>query len=76
MTRGPKLDIFSGQPKKNAIWIETVVGMAEAVARMEQLAVEKPGPYFLYSSSSNSVVMQIERHPAPKPNAKSRGNVG
>jgi hypothetical protein len=39
-------DIFSGTAKK-AMWIEAVEGLSNARERMEQIAADKPGQYFI-----------------------------
>lgn len=55
-----KFDIFSGQIDKNAMWIETVEGLSNARERMERIAAEKPGQYFVFSSLTHSVLAQVE----------------
>jgi len=42
-------DIFSGT-QKNAAWIETVEGLSAARERLQQIAREKPGQYFIFSA--------------------------
>jgi hypothetical protein len=34
--------------EKDALWLEAVQGFAPARERMEQIALEKPGKYFLF----------------------------
>jgi hypothetical protein len=72
--REPRFDIFSGQIDKNALWIETVEGLSNARERMEQIAAEKPGQYFIFSSLSHAVLAQVEtftRHS----DSKAKGSV-
>jgi len=52
----PELDIFSGKTERDAIWLESVKGLEVAIARMEQIAAEKPGQYFVFSTASNTVL--------------------
>ena len=53
-------DLFSGKPGKNAVWKEAVAGLSAARERMEQIAAEKPGEYFIYCVSTATVVAEIE----------------
>lgn len=55
------VDIFSGTPK-NAMWIEAVQGLSNARERMQQIAAEKPGQYFLLTPT---FVSEIETFPIP-----------
>jgi hypothetical protein len=56
----PSFDIFSGRPDKNALWIETVEGLSNARARMHDLAAQKPGQYFVFSTGGHAIIAQIE----------------
>jgi hypothetical protein len=56
----PSFDIFAGDRDKNAVWIEAVAGLSNAREQMEQIAKEKPGKYFLFSSVGRSIVGRIE----------------
>lgn len=67
--REPKYDICSGTPDKDAIWLEAVEGLANARARMAEIAAQKPGRYFIFSSAVNSIVAQID---TTKPHSKGR----
>jgi hypothetical protein len=53
-------DIFSGESGKDAVWIEAVEGMSNAQRRMEQIAAQKPGKYFLFSVNNGSVLTCLE----------------
>lgn len=68
----PKFDIFSGTREKDARWIEAVEGLSEANERMQQLAVQKPGMYFIFCTASNTVVASIETFATPHQPSKSR----
>jgi hypothetical protein len=57
-------DIFSGTPKK-AMWIEAVEGLSNARERMQQIAEEKPGQYFLFCPSTHTCVSEIETFAIP-----------
>lgn len=59
----PPFDIFCGSPDKNASWYETVKGLANARARMEQIARVRPGSYFVFSRRDHSILARIETFP-------------
>ena len=61
-----RFDIFSGTPK-NAMWIEAVEGLSNARDRMQQIAREQPGQYFLFCPSTHTVVSEIETFAIPHP---------
>lgn len=52
----PKFDIFSGVPDRDAVWVCTVQGLATAKERMDRLAAEKPGPYFIFFAPTREIV--------------------
>lgn len=56
----PRYDIFSGRKNKDAVWIEVVEGLGSATARLKQLAVERPGPYFAFSIETGTVIASID----------------
>ena len=56
----PDFDIFSGTPENGAVWVEVVAGLSNARERMKQLATLKPGPYFIFSVQSQSVIARIQ----------------
>jgi hypothetical protein len=58
--RVPTLHIFSGFRDKGALWLESVEGLEAANERMKQLAAEKPGPYFIFSTDTYNVVASID----------------
>jgi hypothetical protein len=45
----PLLDIFRRASSKKVVWCEAVEGLANARARMEQIALLTPGDYFVFS---------------------------
>jgi len=59
----PQFDIYCGAPDKNASWYEAVAGLANARARMEQIARIRPGKYFVFSRRDRSILAQIETFP-------------
>jgi hypothetical protein len=61
-----RFDIFSGTPDKDAVWVECVLGLSNARGRMEQIAAQKPGRYFLFSLLSHSVLSKTETFSKPK----------
>ena len=60
MVSEPRFDIFSGAPDKDAMWIEAVSGMAKARERMEEIAREIPGRYFVFSIHSRVLLATID----------------
>lgn len=56
----PQFDIFSGSPPNNAVWLESISDFDQAFARMKQIAAEKPGPYFVFSQSSQMLVASTD----------------
>ena len=53
-------DIFSGSEDNDARWIEVVEGLSNARQRIEELAADSPGRYFVFDSKTYSVVAQID----------------
>jgi hypothetical protein len=53
------LDIFSGVPDANAVWIERVKGIDEARRRIHEIAAENPGEYFVFQPRSHAVLIRI-----------------
>jgi hypothetical protein len=48
----PTFEIFLGPPGEDAIWLESVEGLANAKERMYQLAAEKAGQLFHFLHSN------------------------
>ena len=57
--------IFSGTPR-NAKWEVAAEGLSSARERMEQLAGEKAGQYFLLSIGTCAILAQTETFSQPK----------
>jgi hypothetical protein len=53
-------DIFSGAPEDNGLWVEAIAGLSNAHKRMSQIAAEKPGKYFLFSSTDQSILTRVD----------------
>jgi len=45
---------------EDALWIEALPGLSNAVRRMEELAAAAPGRYFVFRTFSQSVVAVID----------------
>ena len=58
-------DIFSGAPEENGLWVEGIKGLSSAHQRMTQIAAEKPGKYFLFSTDSQSILTRVETRSQP-----------
>ena len=57
----PALEIFRGQSgDTDVVLIEIVEGRCTACDSMLQLAAEKSGPYFLFSSETHLVLLRID----------------
>ena len=65
----PTFDIFKGTTDRDAMWLDAVEGLSSARQRMEQLATDKPGQYFVYAASSRAVLARIDT----RKNLKSAG---
>ncbi len=48
----PRFNTFFGVVDRYAVWVESVPGLSDARARMEALAAEKPGVYFLFPAKA------------------------
>lgn len=60
----PLFDIFQGHYSgKNAIWVSAARGLAAARERMAQIAANKPGPYFVFSSREQLVLAILDTTP-------------
>ena len=67
-------DVFSGNSDRDAMWIESVVGIDQARARMQEIAESEPGRYFIFYARSGRVIVRIETKPQDK-KAKSNSEV-
>jgi len=61
----PIFEIFSGTMDRYAMWIQSVAGLAQARERMEQIAAEKPGKYFVFSTANHTILAEIDTTPKP-----------
>jgi hypothetical protein len=52
----PVFDLFSGTSEKDAVWRESVKGLSNARRRLEQLAANVPGAYFLYNPLTHTIL--------------------
>jgi len=67
-------DIFRGTTDKDAAWIEVVEGLFGARQRMQEIATDSPGQYFVLHPKSRSIVARIDNRkvlPWPPGKAKS-----
>jgi hypothetical protein len=63
----PTYLICSGRfPETDVLWLESVVGFGAARERMQRLAAQKPGPYFIFSTNIHVVLATIDSTPAPR----------
>jgi hypothetical protein len=71
----PTFDIFKGNSEKDAVWVEAVQGLAPARERMELLASETPGQYFVYALRSRAILARVDTRKALKTTGKNKINV-
>jgi len=66
----PTYQIFSGcfSDDRDVLWLESVVGRTAAQERMQTLAAQKPGPYFIFGLESHAVLAIIDTTPARRVN--------
>jgi hypothetical protein len=69
----PIFDIFMGTLDKNPMWLEAVEGLSNARERMERIAAAIPGPYFIFSQATHSILARTET--LKEPERRSKGNV-
>jgi hypothetical protein len=53
-------DIFCGHDQNDAIWIDAVESLGAAADRMNQLARDQPGPYFVFCTNKYKVLASID----------------
>jgi hypothetical protein len=72
----PLFVIFSDLHEGQVAWLEPVEGLANAQRRMQQIAAEKPGAYFVYDAQTASTVAKTntakELRSAPSPTNAAR----
>jgi hypothetical protein len=57
----PLFDLFRGVPRTaDVIWIESVKGLAAARDRIDALAAERPGAYFVFSCADHSYLAIVD----------------
>jgi len=55
----PQYDVFSGRIDRDAMWLESIDGLAASVDRMKEYAKQSPGRYFVFCSKTHTVVASI-----------------
>jgi hypothetical protein len=55
-----KYDIFFGEFGRDAIRLEAVDGLEDAVKRMRLIAAKDPGPYFVFCQTTNRVMFLLD----------------
>lgn len=61
MSEVPAFDIFAGTPgHANVLWICSVNGLTRAKERMDRIAAQKPGEYFIFFTDGHTVVAHVE----------------
>lgn len=61
----PKFDIFTGAPDRDAVWVCAVRGLANAKERMDQIAAQRPGRYFIFYPPERTILAQVETFAKP-----------
>ena len=62
-------DLFAGAPDRDGAWLESAVGLEKATNRLNELAAENPGEYFVFHSRSHTVLVHLinSQDPLPSP---------
>jgi len=68
----PTFYILSGIPDKNPKWLESVSGLTNARKRMEELAAEIPGQYFIFNAWNGCVLVQVDTQAKPVSASKAK----
>lgn len=68
--RVPFFDIFVGDSDLDAKWLETVEGLASAIHRMDSIATEMPGVYFVLDRHNLNIVARANSKHRYKPNVR------
>jgi hypothetical protein len=56
----PRFDVFSGAAGSgNAVWVDCADSLEKARNKMEVLAVENPGHYFVFSAAQQRIVADV-----------------
>ena len=57
----PTYDIFAGQfGFTEVLWIESVEGLGNAQERMEKIAWDRPGPYFVFCTRTHQMLAAVD----------------
>jgi hypothetical protein len=54
-----RFDLFKENVDKAVFCVEVVEGLPDARARMEQLAINEPGAYFVFNPRESAIVAYI-----------------
>lgn len=65
--KDPVFDIFSGTTDNDAVWLEAVAGLSSARDRMEEIAAQSPGQYFVFGQQDHSILARIDTRNSPLP---------
>jgi hypothetical protein len=69
-------DLFSGFNQQDAMWMESIHGLESAKFRMEQVATENPGAYFLFDLTTSTTVGKTNTLISTQPPPKGTGESG
>lgn len=53
-------DIFSGIPYGDCKWMQSVNGLGAAHKRLQEIAAETPGKYFMFNAWNSCVLTQVD----------------
>ena len=68
--------IFRGLHDKNAKWVDAVEGQVKAERRMYEIAAKDPGPYFVFSAYTHTVVAATDTSKNQATQLKAKHAVG
>jgi hypothetical protein len=61
----PTFDIFRGTIEQTAEWIESVLGLSNALDRMEEIAASVPDQYFVCRQQGQAVLSRLDTRKVP-----------
>jgi hypothetical protein len=63
-------EIFREHSKEDILWLEGMPSLADAMKRMEKIAAQTPGAYFIYCTSLSEVVGCVDNRGRGLPKTK------
>lgn len=67
-------DIFRGATDEDAVWLDAVEGLENAVQHMEEIAALSPGRYFICRQQGHAVLARIDTRGSAPPSVRNAKN--